>query len=666
MLRKLILAVAILMVCALILTSCKLWPGYRNDADYYKIMNTSDTNAEYQNTRMLLGLTNNGIMGLYGNLEMVKEALANGATSEHLEIPQLQKYDAKFPSTALGVLIGQDDPANRMEKLMVLLNSGVNPDSVDDTGKTGLSICAERFKQCWAEYLPVLLEHGADPNIVSKEGYTALEYYLKNDREKEDNKIVDLFLQHGAKVTAQTMRLAYQNYRKIDLLVLQKLAQAARAQGQDTGLSPLAEAALLADTDKLKQEIDKGIPEQDRELVTACAAAFGNPDLLEKLQISQPSDAVNQYECPLLLAAKYGNLANVQYLAGKGMDVNKGYKAYDTKFTPMLWAVKNDHLDIAKYLIDSGSEIKGDIQNFEIVTGYDGFTDELSAAAQSGDMELAKLLLNAGARTDEKHICSAMKGAIMGKQMDILRFLVERYKSCVNPSVEFYSPLVSATRDGNTEAMEYVISQGALVNGNESGFGSPLSNAFYTNIDTLKLLLDKGADPNFDYGKDNGQLLFEAIEKGDLEEIKLLVEHDAKLDDTYLGYDVVQYAAACGSVHILQYLIEAGCPLNKGYDGYYNDWNDVEIVEPGDTPLHIATRCGYREEVQALLVAGADATIKNSEGKIAYDVAVSRGNQAIMQLFTDAGKAQSGGATPGAVDKAVGFAKGLIDKFTGQ
>lgn len=223
-------------------------------------------------------------------------------------------------------------------------------------------------------------------------------------------------------------------------------------------------------------------------------------------------------------------------------------------------------------------------------------------------------------------------------------------------------------KDTGTEAMEYVISQGALVNGNESGYGSPLSNAFYTNIGTLKLLLDKGADPNFDYGKDNGQLLFEAIEKGDSEEIKLLVEHGLKLDDTYLGYDVVQYAAACGSVHILQYLIDSGCPINRGYDGYYNDWNDITIVKTGDTPLHIAARCGYREEVQALLTAGADTTIKNSDGKTAYDVAVSRENKAIMQLFADAGKNQGSGGVDvrGIIDKAAGYVNGLIDKFAGQ
>lgn len=154
-------------------------------------------------------------------------------------------------------------------------------------------------------------------------------------------------------------------------------------------------------------------------------------------------------------------------------------------------------------------------------------------------MGLVKFLLDAGARTDEKHICSAMKGAIIGKQMDMLRFLAEKYKNCVNPSDEAYSPLVSAARFGNTEAMEYVISQGALVNGNENGIGTPLVNAFRTGTNELKLILDKGADPNVGYGKDNGQILFVTIESGQLEKLKLLVEHEAKLDGTYLGYDVV-------------------------------------------------------------------------------------------------------------------------------
>lgn len=72
--------------------------------------------------------------------------------------------------------------------------------------------------------------------------------------------------------------------------------------------------------------------------------------------------------------------------------------------------------------------------------------------------------------------------------------------------------------------------------------------------------------------------------------------------------------------------------------------------------------------MQTLLDAGTDTTIKNSEGKTAYDLTVEDGNQAIMQLFANAGKAQgdTGTVTPDAVDQAVSFAKGLIDKFTGQ
>lgn len=378
--KKLFLAIAFVLVCIFILAGCGLGlqlPG-SNFVDYYAILNKADTNVQYQNTRILLALTSNSFMGGYDNPEMIKEALANGATPEHLAFPELKKYNKHVPSSAIVLLVEEENYSDRMDSLVYLLDNGVNPNAVDDAGKTSLCFCAEKFTQAWAKDLSALLEHGADPNIVSKEGYTALEYYLKNDREKEDNKIFDLFLQHGAKVTAQTMRLAYQNYKKIDLLVLQKLAQ-----GQDTGLTPLVEAALLGDTVKLGQEIGKGIPEQDRELVTACTAAFGNPGLLEKMQISQPSKAVNQYECPLLLAAMYGNLVNVQYLAGKGLDVNQGYEAYDTSFTPLLWAVKNGHADIARYLVGKDAGIRGDIQNFMIATGYNASTDELSAAAQN-------------------------------------------------------------------------------------------------------------------------------------------------------------------------------------------------------------------------------------------------------------------------------------------
>lgn len=62
----------------------------------------------------------------------------------------------------------------------------------------------------------------------------------------------------------------------------------------------------------------------------------------------------------------------------------------------------------------------------------------------------------------------------------------------------------------------------------------------------------------------------------------------------------------------------------------------------GDTPLHSAAWKGHAEAVELLLERGADACIKNSEGKLAYELAKDPETAALVRQAAGMSRALSG------------------------
>lgn len=92
-------------------------------------------------------------------------------------------------------------------------------------------------------------------------------------------------------------------------------------------------------------------------------------------------------------AAQNGALRAVQYLISQGLDVNAGTTG--TNVTPLLFAARGGHTDIARVLIEHGVDVNAAISAHD--PRYPGMT-ALDAARASGNEALARLLLEAGAQ----------------------------------------------------------------------------------------------------------------------------------------------------------------------------------------------------------------------------------------------------------------------------
>jgi len=109
---------------------------------------------------------------------------------------------------------------------------------------------------------------------------------------------------------------------------------------------------------------------------------------------------------------------------------------------------------------------------------------------------------------------------------------------------------------------------------------------------------------------DESPLMLAAL-AGQLELCRLLIERDADVNKT--GWAPLHYAATNGHLQVMQLLLE--------HDAY------IDAESPnGTTPLMMAAHYGTAGAVKLLLEAGADPTLKNSQGLSAFDFA-QRGNR---------------------------------------
>ncbi len=113
----------------------------------------------------------------------------------------------------------------------------------------------------------------------------------------------------------------------------------------------------------------------------------------------------------ILDAAKKGDLAAVQSLLAKGADVNAKTRYSQT---PLMLASDRGHLEIARALIAAGADLN------VVDTFYKNFT-ALTAAVQKNHTEIAKLLLEKGAKGKENAlVMSAMEG-----NRDLVEYIVK-------------------------------------------------------------------------------------------------------------------------------------------------------------------------------------------------------------------------------------------------
>ena len=413
-----------------------------------------------------------------------------------------------------------------------LLKAGADPNQLGPEGETPLMLVARTGNLA---AIQVLLDHHADVNAKDKlRGTTALMWAT----DQSHPEAVKLLIAHGASVSAQTDIDSRNARNNLANTVKQRLHSSfgvlgKRGPGND-GTPPLPERqaapkpparALGPAVASRTSPASEANPEDDfiaffrrpakkdgGGLTPLVYAARENCMECAQALVGAAAD-VNQRTfygwTPLLVATQNRHYKLAQYLLEHGADPNVPNKG---GWTPLYLATDNrnieggdypvrapdmDHLDFIKLLIAKGANVnaricgaestpedcKGDSTetrtNFTMQWLFEDGATPFLRAAQSGDVELMKLLLAHGA--DPKIF-----------------------------TAHDVTPLAVAAGIGWVEGVTFE--------------WSPEEN-----IEAVKMCLDLGIDPNV--ADDEGRTaLHGAAHKGRLEVIQMLVNHGANLD----------------------------------------------------------------------------------------------------------------------------------------
>lgn len=275
------------------------------------------------------------------------------------------------------------------------------------------------------------------------------------------------------------------------------------------------------------------------------------------------------------------------------------------------YAVRSQSPRFLRLVIDRGARVKGSAG-----------ARALAAAANVGNLEMAKMLVEAGAPVndvppsgggDRGSKTPALGAAIAGGHEDMIA-----YVRALPGAREFAAP--SRGSGLASVVSRWIGGQGGLTAA-EQAF---MSAAQTGDLPALRAAITEGVQLDR-LGDDGKSALIRAAGAGHVAAVELLLKAGADPNLMNSAKTALHAAATDGHVEVIRVLVQAKADLNPRFSA-----ND-------DTPLMAAVKAEKPDAVRALIHAGADTTVSDS-GFTALEYAVWRANTAVVRGLLKGGR----------------------------
>jgi serine/threonine protein kinase/ankyrin repeat protein len=269
---------------------------------------------------------------------------------------------------------------------------------------------------------------------------------------------------------------------------------------------------------------------------------------------------------------------------------------------------------LARYLIEKGMDVNAPLMRRAPI-GSPPFGGDVEvtmsplmvAILQSYSNEPARLLIEHGADAHARDSLGRTPLAIaVLYRPDAIEVLLASGVN-INEQTQFGPPLLIAAR----YQWPYPQSEPmfGLVDNQAERMIRELPNA-------VKILIEKGADPNARDGAGRNALMVMSLESRSVEDLETAVESREKIDPRKRGRRKDNVVELIGEL-----LLNAGCDVNAADN-------------KGRTPLMYAASSERSEVVNLLLKRGANVRAKDHNGESALDWAIKSGNKTIIMLLS--------------------------------